>query len=214
MNTLTTNVEEMEHDAVRKEVAALRSAIIAEGTRVRERLGLPKDDADPAVPNLVDYLALRSHDLQPLQRRLVPLGLSSLGRLESRVLETLVKDGVQSRGKMTDAAMAVRAECVMLNKGSDVAEAVAVLDTLLQWMDRSLDEEDAASAYPRGLVRRSSPKPETAGTEAKRNAPPMETGGAHQGRTDVRPRRGRREPRQPDAGHEPPRRRRPPQPHG
>jgi hypothetical protein len=204
----------MEHAAVRKEVAALRSAIIAEGTRIRERLGLPEDDADPAAANLVAYLVLRSHELQPLQRRLMRLGLSSPGRLESRFLETVVKDGVPSRCKMTDAAMAVRAECVMLNKGPDVTEAVAVLDRLLQRMDRSHDEEDAASACSRGLVRRSSLKPENGGTEAKRNAPPMETGGAHQGRTDVRPRRGRREPRRPDAGHGPPRRRRPPQPHG
>jgi pyruvate kinase len=39
--------------------------------------------------NLAHYLALRSHDLRPLQRRLMPLGLSSLGRAESRVLVSL-----------------------------------------------------------------------------------------------------------------------------
>ncbi len=35
---------------------------------------------------------------------------------------------------MTDAAMAARAECVMLNKGAFVVEAVLVLDRLLTRM--------------------------------------------------------------------------------
>jgi pyruvate kinase len=39
--------------------------------------------------NLADYLALREHDLRPLQRELTTLGLSSLGRAESRVRENL-----------------------------------------------------------------------------------------------------------------------------
>ena len=34
--------------------------------------------------NLAFYLALRSHDLRALQRDLLPLGLSSLGRSEAR----------------------------------------------------------------------------------------------------------------------------------
>jgi pyruvate kinase len=40
--------------------------------------------------NLAHYLALRHRDLRPLQRPLMMLGLSSLGRLESRVVPTLV----------------------------------------------------------------------------------------------------------------------------
>lgn len=53
----------------------------------------------------------------------------------TQVLEDLVKDGVPSRGEMTDAAMAARAECVMLNKGPAVAAAVELLDRLLASMD-------------------------------------------------------------------------------
>ena len=53
----------------------------------------------------------------------------------TQVLEGLVKDGIPSRGEMTDAAMAARAECVMLNKGSMVAAAIDVLDRLLARMD-------------------------------------------------------------------------------
>ncbi len=53
----------------------------------------------------------------------------------TQVLEDLVKTGLPSRGEMTDAAMAARAECVMLNKGPAVAEAVSLLDHLLSRMD-------------------------------------------------------------------------------
>jgi len=52
----------------------------------------------------------------------------------TQVLEGLVKKGLPSRGEMTDAAMAARAECVLLNKGPNVAAAVGVLDRLLQRM--------------------------------------------------------------------------------
>ena len=50
-------------------------------------------------------------------------------------LEGLVKEGLPSRGEMTDAAMAARAECVMLNKGPNAAGAVEVLDRLLRRME-------------------------------------------------------------------------------
>ncbi|WP_137156338.1 pyruvate kinase [Rhizobium sp. FKL33] len=53
----------------------------------------------------------------------------------TQVLEDLVKDGVPSRGEMTDAAMAARAECVMLNKGPAVVEAVGLIDRLFTRMD-------------------------------------------------------------------------------
>jgi len=49
----------------------------------------------------------------------------------TQVLETLAKEGMPSRAEVTDAAMAHRAECVMLNKGPYVARAVRVLDDIL-----------------------------------------------------------------------------------
>ena len=45
----------------------------------------------------------------------------------TQVLESLAKDGLPSRGEITDAAMSVRAECVMLNKGPHIAHAVRFL---------------------------------------------------------------------------------------
>jgi len=52
----------------------------------------------------------------------------------TQVLESLVKTGMPSRGDMTDAAMAARAECVILNKGPHVGEAIGALDRLLRRM--------------------------------------------------------------------------------
>jgi len=49
----------------------------------------------------------------------------------TQVLENLVKKGTPSRGEMTDAAMAARAECVMLNKGPYLFDAIDELHTLL-----------------------------------------------------------------------------------
>lgn len=52
----------------------------------------------------------------------------------TQVLETLAKKGRPSRAEMTDAAMSERAECVMLNKGPYVAEAITFLDDVLKRM--------------------------------------------------------------------------------
>jgi pyruvate kinase len=52
----------------------------------------------------------------------------------TQVLESLTKKGAPSRAEVTDAAMAVRAECVMLNKGPHVLDAVTFLDDVLKRM--------------------------------------------------------------------------------
>jgi pyruvate kinase len=52
----------------------------------------------------------------------------------TQVLEEMVKSGLPTRGEMTDAAMAGRAECVMLNKGPNVCEAITALRDLMQRM--------------------------------------------------------------------------------
>ncbi|NVN93390.1 MAG: pyruvate kinase [Desulfuromonadales bacterium] len=52
----------------------------------------------------------------------------------TQVLENLAKSGMPSRAEITDAAMGVRAECVMLNKGPHIIEAIRVLDNILQRM--------------------------------------------------------------------------------
>jgi pyruvate kinase len=52
----------------------------------------------------------------------------------TQVLETLAKTGMPSRSEITDAAMGERAECVMLNKGPFVVDAVKTLDDILRRM--------------------------------------------------------------------------------
>lgn len=52
----------------------------------------------------------------------------------TQVLETLAKEGMPSRAEITDAAMGHRAECVMLNKGPHMLNAVQVLDDILRRM--------------------------------------------------------------------------------
>ncbi|NND96817.1 MAG: pyruvate kinase [Pirellulaceae bacterium] len=49
----------------------------------------------------------------------------------TQVLDNLAKTGIPSRAEITDAAMSVRAECVMLNKGPHILEAVRLLVDIL-----------------------------------------------------------------------------------
>jgi pyruvate kinase len=53
----------------------------------------------------------------------------------TQVLDTFVHKGTGARAEITDAAMAERAECVMLNKGPYAREAMSLLDDLLARME-------------------------------------------------------------------------------
>lgn len=52
----------------------------------------------------------------------------------TQVLEGLSKSGKPSRAEISDAAMGVRAECVMLNKGAHIIKAIQSLDDILHRM--------------------------------------------------------------------------------
>jgi len=52
----------------------------------------------------------------------------------TQVLETMAKTGMPSRAEISDAGLGVRAECVMLNKGPFVTEAIVALDDILRRM--------------------------------------------------------------------------------
>ena len=68
----------------------------------------------------------------------------------TQVLESLAKKGLPSRAEITDAAMGERAECVMLNKGPYLCDAVEALDDILQRMQ---DHQVKKSATLRRLKR-------------------------------------------------------------
>ncbi|TFD66838.1 pyruvate kinase [Cryobacterium ruanii] len=65
----------------------------------------------------------------------------------TQVLDTLARTGLPSRAEVTDAAMAERAECVMLNKGPFIAEAISMLAGILRRMQGHTDKK-------RSLLRR------------------------------------------------------------
>ena len=52
----------------------------------------------------------------------------------TQVLENLAKTGQPSRSEITDAATSQRAECVMLNKGPHIVDAIRALDDILDRM--------------------------------------------------------------------------------
>ncbi len=65
----------------------------------------------------------------------------------TQVLDTLALTGQPSRAEITDAAMAQRAECVMLNKGPRIVEAINALDSIVTRMQDHQDKK-------RSLLRR------------------------------------------------------------
>lgn len=64
----------------------------------------------------------------------------------TQVLETMARTGRPSRAEVTDAAMGGRAECVMLNKGPHILDAMRALDDILRRMQ-------AHQAKKRALLR-------------------------------------------------------------
>jgi pyruvate kinase len=52
----------------------------------------------------------------------------------TQVLEFMAKTGLPSRAEISDAGLGVRAECVMLNKGPYIIQAIRTLDDILQRM--------------------------------------------------------------------------------
>jgi pyruvate kinase len=106
-------------------VTAEFQALIEEFLRVRrDLLGLVDDSRDAleqvharhreSAENLLQYIALRSRDLRPLQLRLARVGLSSLGRAESHVLAAV------------DAVLAVLHRAVGRNWQSDARHTPVV----------------------------------------------------------------------------------------
>ncbi len=61
----------------------------------------------------------------------------------TQVLESLAKKGIPSRAEVTDAAMSGRAECVMLNKGPHMLQAVGFLNDVLVRMQAHQEKKRA-----------------------------------------------------------------------
>jgi len=59
----------------------------------------------------------------------------------TQVLDTLARTGRPSRAEVSDAAMSERAECVMLNKGPYITDAIETLDSILTRMRGHQDKK-------------------------------------------------------------------------
>jgi pyruvate kinase len=143
-----------------EDIDLLEAALVRHGATERPLGLVAKIERPEAVANLPDLIAraVRQRPLAIMIARgdlAAEIGFERLAEMQeeilwvceaagvpaiwaTQVLEDLVKDGVPSRGEMTDAAMAARAECVMLNKGPAVGAAVEMLDRLLARMDEHL----------------------------------------------------------------------------
>ncbi|WP_244540559.1 pyruvate kinase [Hyphomicrobium sp. CS1BSMeth3] len=146
------------------EVAQLQEVLARERPEDWRNLGLVlKIETSKAVRNLPDML-VRAAGRQPTAIMIargdlaVEIGFARLAEMQeeilwlceaaqvpviwaTQVLESYLKKGVPSRGEMTDAAMAVRAECVMLNKGPYLFEAITELDRLLGRMEEHVHKK-------------------------------------------------------------------------
>src|SRR6516225_2132361 len=72
-----------------QQIVALRQDMLEVERRHVATAGSPHRNYEVSQRNLLHYIALRSHDLRPLQHELAVLGLSSLGRVESHVLASI-----------------------------------------------------------------------------------------------------------------------------
>lgn len=137
-------------------VAALQDELAARRPDWRKLTLVAKIETPRAVRNLPEII-VQAAGRQPLAIMIargdlaIELGFERLAEMQeeilwlceaahvpaiwaTQVLEGLVSKGLPSRGEMTDAAMAARAECIMLNKGPNAAAAVSALARLLERM--------------------------------------------------------------------------------
>ncbi|MCA9014283.1 MAG: hypothetical protein KDA77_03020 [Planctomycetaceae bacterium] len=88
-STTMTGPTPEDYEPVLKELDSIRSEMVIEAERSRSLLEKVHPCYQESARNLLHYLALRHHDIRPLQLRLAALGLSSLGRAESHVMATV-----------------------------------------------------------------------------------------------------------------------------
>src|SRR4051794_9169731 len=88
---VTPRSAEQEARAALAELRALRASVVEQAERLvapwRERM--PRQSFHESAFNLAAYVVLRRVDLRQLQDTLTAFGLSSLGRLEGRVVANL-----------------------------------------------------------------------------------------------------------------------------
>lgn len=159
LETIARHADIVGHSFVQSaaDVASLQAALAARQAKGAAPLGIiAKIETVRAVRNLPEII-VQAAGRQPFGVMIargdlaVEIGFTRLAEIQeeilwlceaasvpvvwaTQVLEEMVKSGLPTRGEMTDAAMSGRAECVMLNKGENVGQAIDVLDGLLRRM--------------------------------------------------------------------------------
>ena len=134
--------------------------------KAKERIGvILKIETKYGFENLVPILleAMKSENIGVMIARgdlAIETGWDNIGKIQqemlalcgaahvpviwaTQVLENLAKTGLPSRSEITDAATALRAECIMLNKGPYIKEAIALLHTILSKMESSQNKQES-----------------------------------------------------------------------
>ena len=91
-------------EALGRSLLALRESIEEEEARQRHRIDVTLPKHRLSAANLAHYLGLRKRDIRPLQLELAALGLSSLGRCEGHVRDTLLRLCAWVSGAREEAA--------------------------------------------------------------------------------------------------------------
>ncbi|MDV8002066.1 pyruvate kinase [Rhodococcus sp. IEGM 1408] len=136
-------------------LAALRAAAVEPGRELGLLLKIETRQGYRRLPHLL-LEAMRHDEVGVMIARgdlAVEMGFESLSEiprnitlmcqaarvpvvLATQVLESLAKTGMPSRAEISDAGSAQRSECVMLNKGPYVAQAIETLDAIHSRMGR------------------------------------------------------------------------------
>lgn len=103
-------------------------AIIIEGMK-RKSLGVMVARGDLAVEVGFDRISEVQHEILWIcEAAHIPVIWAT------QVLDTLAKKGMATRAEISDASLGTRAECIMLNKGRHILEAIRILGTILDRM--------------------------------------------------------------------------------
>ncbi|MDC6365554.1 MULTISPECIES: pyruvate kinase [Flavobacteriaceae] len=136
-----------------------------EHLNVKDKLGIVlKIETNTAFKNLIGILltAMQTQRLGVMIARgdlALEVGWNNMGMVQegilafcsaahvpviwaTQVLESLAKKGVPSRSEITDITSSIKAECVMLNKGPYINEAITLLDEILSNMEGLRDKKE------------------------------------------------------------------------
>ncbi|GJI90873.1 hypothetical protein [Duganella hordei] len=95
-----------------------------------------RSSSPAAIGCALRLAALTAKDLADLEFVAAHADIVQLSFANTADEVALLQRGMPSRAEVTDAAMSDRAECVMLNKGPYVLDAVRMLDDILRRMQQ------------------------------------------------------------------------------